>query len=162
MSFHICQAVRFQALQNACKQSEKKIKSAIDHQKYSRLANGVQNHQHRSWHYVCIPAMMRKAFCWICHTEFDPLKVWLKGLLQIDLSHSKINRKGTANITKQSKLTLTVKFLHAFGNDACTVLPINCTSYYMYIGIRVTIVINLSQYGEIPSMQQVITELYKG
>lgn len=168
MSFHICQAVRFQALQNACKQSEKKIKSAIDHQKYSRLANGVQNHQHRSWHYVCIPAMMRRAFCWICHTEFDPLKVWLKGLLQIDLSHSKINRKGTANITKQSKLTLTVKFLHAFGNDACTVLPTNCTSFsqkernlcksnYMYIGIRVTIVINLSQYGEIPSMQQVIT-----
>lgn len=113
MSFHICQAVRFQALQNACKQNEKK-KSAIDHQKYSRLANGVQNHQHRSWHYVCIPAMMRRAFCWICHTEFDPLKVWLKGLLQIDLSHSKINRKGMANITKQSKLTLTVKFLHAF------------------------------------------------
>lgn len=27
----------------------------------------------------------------------------------------------------------------------------------MYIGIRVTIVINLSQYGEIPSMQHVIT-----
>lgn len=112
--------------------------------------------------------MMRRAFCWICHKEFDPLKVWLKGLLQIDLSRSKINRKGTANITKQSKLTLTVKFLHAFGNDACTVLPINCTSFsqkernlcksnYMYIGIRVTIVINLSQYGEIPSMQHVIT-----
>lgn len=137
MSFHICQAVRFQALQNACKQSEKKKKSAIDHQKYSRLANGVQNHQHRSWHYVCIPAMMRRAFCWICHTEFDPLKVWLKGLLQIDLSHSKINRKGTANITKQSKLTLTVKFLHAFGNDACTVLPINCTSFPRKKGISV-------------------------
>lgn len=136
MSFHICQAVRFQALQNACKQNEKK-KSAIDHQKYSRLANGVQNHQHRSWHYLCIPAMMRRAFCWICHTEFDPLKVWLKGLLQIDLSHSKINRKGTANITKQSKLTLTVKFLHAFGNDACTVLPINCTSFPRKKGISV-------------------------
>lgn len=136
MSFHICQAVRFQALQNACKQNEKK-KSAIDHQKYSRLANGVQNHQHRSWHYVCIPAMMRRAFCWICHKEFDPLKVWLKGLLQIDLSHSKINRKGTANITKQSKLTLTVKFLHAFGNDACTVLPINCTSFPRKKGISV-------------------------
>lgn len=55
-----------------------------------------------------------------------------------------------------------------FGNDACTVLPINCTSFpqkdrnlhksnYMYIGIRVTVVINLSQYGEIPSMQHVIT-----
>lgn len=136
MSFHICQAVRFQALQNACKQNEKK-KSAIDHQKYSRLANGVQNHQHRSWHYVCIPAMMRRAFWWICHTEFDPLKVWLKGLLQIDLSRSKINRKGTANITKQSKLTLTVKFLHAFGNDACTVLPINCTSFPRKKGISV-------------------------
>lgn len=136
MSFHICQAVRFQALQNACKQNEKK-KSAIDHQKYSRLANGVQNHQHRSWHYLCIPAMMRRAFCWICHKEFDPLKVWLKGLLQIDLSHSKINRKGTANITKQSKLTLTVKFLHAFGNDACTVLPINCTSFPRKKGISV-------------------------
>lgn len=136
MSFHICQAVRFQALQNACKQNEKK-KSAIDHQKYSRLVNGVQNHQHRSWHYLCIPAMMRRAFCWICHKEFDPLKVWLKGLLQIDLSHSKINRKGTANITKQSKLTLTVKFLHAFGNDACTVLPINCTSFPRKKGISV-------------------------
>lgn len=136
MSFHICQAVRFQALQNACKQNEKK-KSAIDHQKYCRLANGVQNHQHRSWHYLCIPAMMRRAFCWICHKEFDPLKVWLKGLLQIDLSHSKINRKGTANITKQSKLTLTVKFLHAFGNDACTVLPINCTSFPRKKGISV-------------------------
>lgn len=136
MSFHICQAVSFQALQNACKQNEKK-KSAIDHQKYSRLANGVQNHQHRSWHYLCIPAMMRRAFCWICHKEFDPLKVWLKGLLQIDLSHSKINRKGTANITKQSKLTLTVKFLHAFGNDACTVLPINCTSFPRKKGISV-------------------------
>lgn len=32
-----------------------------------------------------------------------------------------------------------------------------CKSNYMYIGIRVTIVINLSLYGEIPSMQHVIT-----
>lgn len=123
VALHVCHSiyVKLSAFKHSkmhVSKMKKKKKSAIDHQKYSRLANGVQNHQHRSWHYVCIPAMMRRAFWWICHTEFDPLKVWLKGLLQIDLSRSKINRKGTANITKQSKLTLTVKFLHAFGNDA--------------------------------------------